>query len=220
MNAPSKSHPMHKMPDLLAAFLANAPFIGLNDAALKSAAKQIGLNEGQLEIIAPDGAISLIDYWFSKADEIMENELAIRKGLKIREKAALAVRVRLEYFAQNKEALRRAIVQLALPQNAARGLAIGYRMADTAWRAFGDSSTDFNYYTKRTMLLGVDVATSAYFLSDDSEGNEKTWEFLDRRIENIMQIEKAKASFRKAKEKLPDFIPILAKLRYGAKPLP
>ena len=219
MNQPSKSHPIHRLPSLLEAFLQNAPFAGMNDAALKAAAREIVLSEGALEIIAPDGAISMIDYWFSKADEVMESELSIRKGLKIREKATFAVRSRLEFFGQNKEALRRAIVQLALPQNAARALAIGYRMADKAWRAFGDTSTDFNYYSKRTMLLGVDVATSAFFLGDESTEHQNTWAFLDRRIENIMQIEKAKAGFRKAKEKLPDIIPLLAKLRYGAKPL-
>lgn len=220
MNQPPKTHPIHKLPTLLDAFLDNAPFNGLSNAALKAAAKEIGINQGELEIIAPDYAISIIDYWFSKADEAMVHELSIRKGLKIREKATLAVRVRLEYFSLHKEALRRAIVQLALPHNAPRSLAIGYRMADAAWRAFGDTSTDFNYYTKRTMLLGVDVATSAFFLADDSENHERTWAFLDRRIENIMQIEKAKAGFRKTKEKLPDIVPILAKLRYGAKPLP
>lgn len=211
---------MHKMPELLRVFIDNAPFNGMSDNALKAAAREIGLTEGQLEIIAPCGPISLIDYWFAQADEVMMTELALRKGLKIREKAVFSVRSRLEYFAANKEALRRAIVVLALPHNAARAVKIGYRMSDCAWRAFGDTSTDFNYYTKRTMLLGVDVATSAFFLADDSENHEKTWEFLDRRIENIMHIEKTKAKVRSLKEKLPDIIPILARLRYGAKPQP
>ena len=220
MSKISNNHPITKLPELLEVFLQNAPFSGMNKSALLAAAQEIGLEEGQLSIIAPDYAISLIDYWFAQADAKMVEELSIRKGLKIREKATFAVRARLEYLGKHKEALRRAIILLALPNNAPRALSIGYRMADAAWCAFGDTSTDFNYYTKRTMLLGVDVATSAYFLADDSDDHIDTWKFLDKRIENIMQIEKAKASFRKAREKLPDIIPMLARLRYGTKPLP
>ncbi len=207
-------------PQLLAKFLENAPFGGLSQFALLNSAQELGLNAGQLAILAPDGPISMIDYWFSLADEFMVKALEARQGLKIREKATLAVRSRLEYFGEHKEALRQAIAILALPTNAIRSIRIGARFADCAWRAFGDKSTDFNFYTKRTMLLGVDIATALFFLGDESEDHIETWAFLDRRIQNIMEIEKAKANFRKMSEKIPDPIPFLAQLRYGKRPMP
>ena len=64
-----------------------------------------------------------------------------------------------------------------------------------------------NWYTKRATLAGVYSSTVLYWLGDDSEGHEATWAFLDRRIENVMQIEKMKATVRKS--------PFLSKLMAG-----
>lgn len=203
---------------LLNNFLDLAVFNGLSEQSLLPAGRELGLSSGEIAIIAPNGAVSLIDYWFEQADEFMVATLGARQGLKIREKATLAIRSRLEYFAPKKEAFRKAIALLALPSNATRALAVGGRFVDLAWRTFGDKSTDFNYYTKRAMLLATDIATSAYFLGDESENYQDTWDFLDRRIENIMQIEKTKFEIKKFSAKLPDPIPFLAKFRYGTKP--
>ena len=35
-----------------------------------------------------------------------------------------------------------------------------------------------------------------YWLGDDSEGHQATWDFLDRRIEDVMQFEKSKADLK------------------------
>ena len=204
--------------ELLQNFLGLSVFNGLSDQSLLMAGREMGLNEGQISIIAPNGPVSMIDYWFSLADEFMVQNLNSRQGLKIREKATLAIRSRLEYFSSNKEAFRKAIALLALPTNSLRALLIGNRFSDLAWRTFGDKSTDFNYYSKRAMLLATDIATAAYFLGDESDEHQDTWAFLDRRIENIMQIEKTKVEIKKFTANLPDPIPFLAKLRYGAKP--
>ena len=81
------------------------------------------------------------------------------------------------------------------------------------WRAAGDKSSDFSYYTKRAMLSGVYGATFLYWLSDASEGNSATWAFLDKRIDNVMQIERFRGAAQQAAAKLPNPLEILAKLR-------
>lgn len=210
----------NNLDNLLYSYLRNSPFLGLGNSALLAAAKDINLDEGMLGVIAPYGTISLIDYWFSLADNAMEAALIANPKLKIREKATLAIKTRLEFLGNNKEALRGALAILALPQNITRASQIGYRAAHTAWCAMGDASTDFNFYTKRATLLATDAATGLYYLNDDSIDNIDTWNFLDRRIENIMGIEKAKAEIRKFTAKFPNPLPFISKLRYGQKPLP
>ena len=64
------------------------------------------------------------------------------------------------------------------------------------WSGIGDTSEDINWYSKRATLSGVYGATVLYWLGDESETNADTWAFLDRRIGNVMQIEKAKGQFR------------------------
>ncbi len=65
------------------------------------------------------------------------------------------------------------------------------------WRLAGDTSTDFNHYTKRMTLGAVYASTLLAWLDDDSEGCAETAAFLDRRIDNVMQFEKWKAQWRR-----------------------
>jgi ubiquinone biosynthesis protein COQ9 len=136
--------------------------------------------------------------------------------LKIREKITTLVRTRIELEQENKEACNRTVPFLALPQNYFQGLKILYHTVDLMWKAISDTSTDFNYYTKRMTLSAVYSSTFLYWLGDESEDHNDTWEFLDRRIENVMQIEKVKAKYR---DKQPDLASIwraLGKKRYGS----
>ena len=95
-----------------------------------------------------------------------------------------------------RDAARRALSMLALPLNAALGLKLLYRMVDAMWYAAGDTSVDFNFYTKRATLAGVYSATLLYWLNDRTEGGQGTWDFLDRRLDDVMRIEKIKSQVR------------------------
>src|SRR5712671_1257964 len=70
------------------------------------------------------------------------------------------------------------------------------KAVDAMWYAAGDTSTDFNFYTKRATLAGVYSSTLLYWLADRSPGSEATWGFLDRRIDDVMKIEKLKAQVK------------------------
>jgi ubiquinone biosynthesis protein COQ9 len=120
-------------------------------------------------------------------------------------------------MAAQKIAARRAAAFLAIPVNAPMGAELSFRTADAIWRGIGDTATDFNYYTKRLLLSGVYTATLLFWFSDDSDGAADTWAFLDRRIENVMSIEKAKAGLADFASKLPDPFKILGSLRYPDK---
>ncbi len=70
------------------------------------------------------------------------------------------------------------------------------------WRAAGDTSTDFNFYTKRAILAGVYSATLMRWFTDDSEDEGATRAFLDRRIDEVMRFEKAQGRCEEADEGL------------------
>jgi ubiquinone biosynthesis protein COQ9 len=204
---------------LLDAALDEAAFTGWNEACLMRAREAAGLSEGEAMLAAPRGALDLIDAWFDRAERAMERTiLDCEPGTKVRARATLAVRARLDAMQPHKESLRRAALYLALPQHVPDAARIGWRAADRAWVAMGDPSTDFNYYSKRMILAGVHAATLAYWLQDDSLDHVDTWSFLDRRIENVMGIEKAKARIGALVDKLPDPLGVLTLLRYGRQP--
>lgn len=195
---------------------ANAAFDGWSDAARDMAADAEGIDKDVAALAFKDGPVDMIDAWFAHIDGVMlaavpPERLAL---MKIREKITALVETRLDATSIDRESLRRALAILALPQNLAKATRLGWRTVDTIWRAAGDVATDYNYYTKRTILLGVYASTITVFLDDESEGLAETRAFLGRRIDGIMQFEKAKAGFLKRTEHGFSLSRFVGRLRY------
>jgi len=195
---------------------ANAAFDGWSDAARDAAADAAGLDRDVAKVAFPGGAVDMIEAWFAAIDRAMMAKLPPETlaTMKIRAKITALVEARLEAVGPNREALRRALAILAMPQNLVRGAKLGWHAADLMWRAAGDTATDYNHYTKRTILAGVYAATVTVFLDDESEGHVDTSAFLGRRIEGIMQFEKAKAGFLARTEHKPSLSRFIGRLRY------
>lgn len=201
---------------ILQAALPHVAFDGWTVKLMREAADAAGVAHGEMRLAFPGGITDLVDCFLADGDRRMEEALAMRDlaALKIRERITLAVRTRIEADAAHREAVRRAVTLLALPISGGTGPRALYRSVDAIWRAAGDTSTDFNFYTKRAILAGVYSAVTVAWFSDESEGYADTWAFLDRRIGDVMQIEKAKASVQKLGALLPDPIALLGRLRY------
>lgn len=196
----------------------SAMFDGWSDAALVSAAEGAGVDPAVARLAYKDGAMDMIGAWVGSVDAAMEAEFADGRldAMKIRERIRSLVVFRLEQVAGLKEALRRALAIQAMPQNVPATLQMGWSSADKMWRLAGDTATDYNHYTKRAILASIYAATLAVFLEDESEDMAETRAFLDRRIENVMQFEKAKAKLLAPREGF-DVMRFLGRLRYPAK---
>lgn len=184
--------------DILAQALPMVPFDGWNQQTLRMAAEKAGYKGTDAIRVFPNGAIDAVEYFLRSANDDMLKTLSSYnlETMKIRQRIATAVRVKLELLAPHREAVRKSLALLALPFNAGRGLKHLYETVDAIWHAAGDTSTDFNFYTKRLLLAGVYSTTLLHWLDDKSPAFESSWAFLDRRIEDVMQIEKAKAKLR------------------------
>jgi ubiquinone biosynthesis protein COQ9 len=183
---------------IVEAVLAHAAFDGFTDRLLARAAGEVGADKTKTALLFPQGVTSLLEAYSALADADMEAELATRdlKAMKIRERIAAAVRARLALLRPHKEAARRAAAYLSLPPNLPLATKLLYNTVDAMWRAAGDTSTDFNFYTKRGILAGVYSSTLVRWFNDQSEGEADTEAFLAARIENVMQFERLKAQVR------------------------
>lgn len=181
---------------LLDAALAHVPFDGWSDRTLRAAAAEVEVSPALARALFPRGGVDLALGYHARGDALMAARLAERDlaALRFRDRIALGVRLRLE--GADQELVRRGTTLFALPQHSADGARAVWGTADRIWTALGDSSTDLNWYTKRATLSGVYAATVLYWLGDTSTGQQATWEFLDRRIDDVMQIEKLKAKAR------------------------
>lgn len=202
---------------LIRALLPHVPFDGWGEKALGRAAADTGMDAGEASLLLPDVAAQL-DGWLALMDADMTVALSTEsfEKLKVREKIATAIRTRLELAEPHREAVRRAASLFALPRHAGLSARTLWRTADAIWRLAGDSSTDFNHYSKRAIASAVYSATLLYWLQDDSEGRADTWAFLSRRIDGVMRIEKLKARARTMRERTPSLSRFLGRLRYPA----
>ncbi|HEY7809453.1 MAG TPA: COQ9 family protein [Allosphingosinicella sp.] len=197
---------------------AHAVFDGWSDEALAMAAAELGIPAPRARLAFPGGATDMIDGWFDAIDRATARHFPLEKieGMKIRQRIRDLVLYRLEVANPHKEALRRALAILAQPQNVPLALRLNWRAVDRMWRIAGDAATDFNHYSKRTILLGVYVSTVLVYLDENGDELSETRAFLDRRIDNVMQFEKVKASWRRSRERTPSLSRFLGRLRYPA----
>lgn len=202
-------------PRLIEAMLVHVPFDGWSATARTAGAQDAGIDPDIAALALPDAA-SMADAYTLRADALMVT--AVEKAgiaqMKVRDRIRLALTTRLEQAADNKEAVRRALAVMSTPANAPMALSTLWRTTDTMWRAAGDTATDFNHYSKRMILGSVYSAVLLYWLDDDSEDMADTRAFIDRRLQDVMRIEKAKASIKQALGKFPDPARFLGRLRY------
>ena len=193
----------------------NAVFDGWTRRAVDLAAGQLGIDPVQARLAMPKTQAGMIDVYIQEVDRALEAWFTPKrlKPMKIREKIRALVWHRLEIMGPAREAVRRALAILAMPQNVPLALRTGWRSADLMWRIAGDTSTDFNHYTKRMTLGAVYGSTLLVWLDDQSEGWSETAAFLDRRIDDVMRFEKFKAEWRGSSEHLSPSR-FLGRLRY------
>ena len=202
MESPS---PLEKLRRQLALAVGeNAVFDGWTQKAVDTAAQQLGIDPAQARLAMPKGQAALIDVYIQEVDRALEAYFTPERlaGMKIREKIRSLVWHRLEIMGPAREAVRRALAVLAMPQNLPLALRISWRTADHMWRIAGDTSTDFNHYTKRMTLGALYGSTLVAWLDDQSEGWGDTAAFLNRRIDDVMRFERFKADWRGSSEHL------------------
>ena len=194
----------------------HAVFDGWRATAVESAASQLGVDPALARLAFPKGQAGLIEAYITAVDAAMTAHFTpeVIAALKVRERIRQLVWFRLRTMGPAREAVRAALAILAMPQNAVKGLGIGWNSADLMWRLAGDTATDFNYYTKRLTLSALYAATLLAWLDDQSEGWTETSAFLDRRIGDVMRFEQWKAGWRGSAERRPSFSRFLGRLRF------
>lgn len=175
---------------LLDAALRHVPFDGWSAAALAAGARDCGIDAEAARAACPGGVAGALTRFSRRADRAMVAALAAAdtSDMRLRERVAFAVEARLAVLEPHREAVRRGLSWLALPQNAALGARLLYRTVDDIWYAAGDRSADFSFYTKRALLAGVVASTTLFWLDDRSENGAATRGFLERRIADVLRI--------------------------------
>ncbi|MCQ8184161.1 COQ9 family protein [Parvularcula maris] len=220
--------PEEQRREVLEMLLSEAAFDGFTETTLKRAARQAGLEEkaladGLLHRLFPRGVQDALAFWSEEEDRRMAESFKALEATPhgVTDKIRWLIKDRIEGLDWNREAARRAASTLALPQHAGTGAKLVWQTADKMWRTIGDTSTDFNWYTKRTSLSVIYGATLSHWFQNDGDAAAddpyaETWAFLDRRLSDLMKFEKAKGKAIKAAPDPAGIVGFLGRLRYGS----
>ena len=183
---------------VLLELLGNVAFDGWTDRSLRESARMAGIDPTLLPVVFPDGIGDALAHLSDWADRQMADAVAAEAGfdeLRLVEKVAFCVRSRLEALGPHREAIRRSVTIAASPRQAGTMAKAAAQTINLVWELCGDTSTDFNYYSKRGLLGAVVASTTLYWLGDSSENHEGTWAFLDRRLDRVLAVGKVAGQF-------------------------
>ena len=200
---------------LIEAILPEVAFDGWSRPALRAAARRIGMPSGEALALFPGGPADLVACFSRWADLRMLDRLETQTldPLRIPERIALAIATRLDIVAPWREAVRRALSLLTLPQHMPLALRLLYQTVDDVWWAAGDRATDFSFYTKRLTLAGIHTATVLYWLEDRSEDFADTRAFLERRLAGVARVGRVRQQLGMAVDRLPNPVRLLRQFR-------
>ncbi|MCB1556531.1 MAG: COQ9 family protein [Alphaproteobacteria bacterium] len=187
---------------LIEAALPNVAFDGWTWLLLENAACSCGYEKGMARAAFPVGISEAVSHFSDLYDRRMLTALdhIDPAMLRVRERVALAAKTRMKCLHPHKDAVRMALSYWILPPREARAAQALWATADRIWRWAGDTATDYNRYTKRSLLCGVLATTTLAWLNEnDDPDHQKTDAFLDRRIENVMQIGKLFGTIKEKK---------------------
>ena len=184
-------NPPERSPERDLAIAAMLPLVPLSGWTMRTLLDAAGPDA---DLLFPGGAPDMIEAYIDWADRQMEAAAATAdmSGLRLPERVRAVIALRLQQNRPHKDAIRRAFGILAAPGQAGLAARTASRTVDAIWHAAGDASSDFSWYTKRAILAAVYGATLLYWLRDDSLEDERTLEFLDRRLAAVGRIGQAR----------------------------
>lgn len=173
---------------ILESLIPHVAFDGWTLMSARHAAQEAGYNPDMIDAVFPHGTDDIVAHFADMADRAMLDALGQGADLRVRDKITLAVQKRFEWLEDRKEAERAAVAYWVRPLRKYKGAKIVWRTANRIWDWAGDTSTDYNRYTKRTLLSGVLVSTTLFWLDEKSDSMANVFAFLDRRIDNVLTV--------------------------------
>tara|TARA_A100001388_G_scaffold205396_1_gene156201 strand:- start:265 stop:864 length:600 start_codon:yes stop_codon:yes gene_type:complete len=109
------------------------------------------------------------------------------KELRISEKVSKLILNRLKILKIYKKGLSNLNLYLLQSGMVFFSKKLLYKVADNIWILSGDKSLDFNYYSKRFILMNVYLFSYNYWLKDQSNNLGDTKNFIEKQISNVLK---------------------------------
>jgi len=176
---------------------------GLAINSLENISKKYALDVNETELLFPEGNNDLIKF----ALEQLNNELEeycrkidlIRLPTHKRIRKVLLSKVAI--MNKNKLFYKSIFLNLLIPKKNFSLSSQLYNSVDQIWFIAGDSSTDFNFYTKRLILSIIYSRVMLFFFNNNNQ--EELENILDKSLQRVAKIPEIKSKLKIFKEYFP-----------------
>ena len=176
---------------------------GLTKNSLENISKRYGIDINETELLFPEGNIDLIKFTLEQLNKELEEYCRkidlIRLPVHKRIKKVLLSKISL--MNKNKVFYRSIFLNLLIPKKNFSLSSQLYNSVDQIWFIAGDSSTDFNFYTKRFILSVIYSRIMLYFFNNNNQ--EELENILDDSLQKVSKIPEIKSKFKIFSEYFP-----------------
>jgi ubiquinone biosynthesis protein COQ9 len=161
------------------------------ERTMELASENCGLDKYYHKLLFQGGIIDLLSFLSEFHDELILSKLSqITDQPGVTHKIAIATKIRVKLI--DKIILQKICSFYGNPLYVKNAIKLGFKTCSSIWKYAGDQSIDYNYYSKRILLLSVYFPSLMYYLGDDSENFEKTDRFIESSLKNIVKIARLK----------------------------
>ena len=114
-------------------------------------------------------------------------------NLRVHEKIIFIIMEYLKILNNYKKSFKQLFVYMLINARFILANRVLFQIADQTWFISGDKSIDFNYYTKRLILMKVYLLTFLFWLkNEDTKNMDKTKVFVEKVIKRVLTLGKIK----------------------------
>ncbi len=176
---------------------------GLNSNTFETIALKHNLNINETNLLFPDGNKDLLEYSLDQLNielqEYCKSIDLIRLPLHKRIRKILLSKI--EIMNKEKNFYKKIFLKSLLPNKSVSLPKQLYKSIDQIWYLAGDTSVDFNFYTKRLILAGIYSRVVLFFFNNNNQNELEN--LLDLNLKRVAKIPQLKSKINIVKEYLP-----------------
>ena len=179
---------------------------GFTSHTFKNISNMYRLDLKEIELLFPNGNNNLVEFALDQLnielEDYCKNIDLIRLPIHKRIRKILLSKI----YLMNKEKIfyKKIFLNLLIPKKNFSLSSQIYKSVDQIWFIAGDSSVDFNFYTKRLILSGIYSRIMLFFFNNNNQKGLE--ELLDKNLNRVSKIPELKSKLNIFKEYFPKIL--------------
>jgi len=179
---------------------------GLTSNTFKNISKKYDLNIDEMNLLFPDGKNDFLQFVLEQLNIDLENyckKLDLIR-LPVHKRIRKILLSKIYIMDKEKKFYKKIFLNLLIPKkNFSLPIKL-YKSVDQIWFIAGDTSVDFNFYTKRLILAGIYSRVIFFFFNNNNQTLLE--DLLDSSLKRVSKIPELKTKFNIFKDYLPKAI--------------